>query len=111
MRKAGAADRKIQFLKATVGPDALGIEVETFAPVGFAWASVTFGSGAERREAASIAADQSIVFRVLSNSMTRAITRRDRIMFDGDAWGISSISAVGAQGHEIEFGATFVEGR
>lgn len=111
MRKAGAADRKIQFLQATVTANALGNEVETFAPVGFAWASVTFGSGSERREAASISAEQSIVFRVLSNSMVRAITRRDRIVFDGDAWGIKSISAVGPQGHEIEFGATFVEGR
>lgn len=107
MRKAGAADRKIQFLQATVAKEAgSGVETETFAPLTFAWAQVFYGTGSERREAAGLGGVQSATFRCLSNATLRSVTRRDRIVFDNATWGISAISSMGAQGHELEFTAT-----
>jgi hypothetical protein len=67
---------------------------------------VLFGNGSERREAAAAGGVQTAMFRCLSNTSLRSVTRRDRIVFEGVQWGISAISQVGAQGHEIEFTAT-----
>jgi head-tail adaptor len=106
-QKAGLRDRKIQFLQATVTKETgSGVEVETFAALTFAWAQVFFGTGSERREASAAGGVQSATFRCLSTSTLRSVTRRDLIVFDNVTWGISSISTVGAQGHEIEFTAT-----
>lgn len=107
---AGARDRKIQFLRATVAKEsASGVELETFAPLTFAWAQVFFGSGSERREASAAGGVQTATFRCLSTTTLRTVTRRDRIAFDNVTWGISAISTVGAQGHEMEFTATVRE--
>jgi head-tail adaptor len=104
---AGRRDRKIQFLQATVTKETgSGVEVETFEPLTLAWAQVFSGTGSERREAAGVGGVQSATFRCLSTSTLRSVTRRDRIVFDNATWGISSISSVGVQGHEIEFTAT-----
>lgn len=110
MHGAGDFDRRIQFFTASVSEDDLGIEQETLAAGHVAWARVSFGNGAERREAAGAGGVQSAIFRVLASSATRAITRRDVIRFDGCDWGISSISPVGPQGSEIEFVATVRKG-
>lgn len=107
MRKAGGADRKIQFLHATVSKEAeSGAEIETFEPYARAWAQVFYGSGSERREAAAAGGIQTATFRCLANTTLREIKRRDRIVFEGVQWGISAISLVGTQGHELEFTAT-----
>jgi SPP1 family predicted phage head-tail adaptor len=104
---AGKRDRKIEFERATVTTEAgSGIETETFVSLTFAWAQVFFGTGSERREAAAAGGVQTATFRCLSNSALRGVTRRDRILFAGAKWGISAISQVGAQGHELEFTAT-----
>ena len=104
---AGNRDRQIQFLRSVVSTEAgSGVENESFVPGARAWAKVLFGTGSERREAAAAGGVQTATFRCLSNSALRAVTRRDRILFEGAEWGISAISQVGSQGHELEFTAT-----
>ena len=105
MTPAGARGRKILFRVASITTDQ-GVETESFGDGPQAWARVTFGSGAERREAAAAGSVQAATFRVLSNAAVRAVTRRGRIVFDGDEWGITAIAPVGPQGAEIEFTAT-----
>jgi head-tail adaptor len=108
---AGKRDRRIRFEQLSVTRSKLGVEKEDFTDIGAAWAAVSFGSGSERREGAANIDAQAAIFRVRASTLTRDITRRDRIVFQNAAWGIMSISPVGAKGHEIEFGAVFVEGR
>ena len=106
---AGQRDRKVSFFQASIARDALGTEQETFEFVFEDWASVKFGTGAERRDAAAANAVQSANFRIRSSAAARAVNRRDRVHFDGAVWGIEGIATVGAQGHEIEFTAKMVE--
>jgi head-tail adaptor len=55
------------------------------------WASVSFGTGQERREAAQESASASATFQVLRNSKTAALSVTDRIVFDGSTWDIISV--------------------
>lgn len=103
---SGSRDRSIQFLRSVVSTEGgSGVESEAFVPGARAWAKVFFGTGSERREAAAAGGVQTATFRCLSNSALRAVTRRDRILFEGTEWGISAISQVASQGHELEFTA------
>jgi hypothetical protein len=55
------------------------------------WASVKFGTGEERREAAQKTASLSAVFTVLANPSTDAVLPgTHRIIFDGGVWDIAS---------------------
>lgn len=104
---AGQRDRRIAFLRPTVTEDELGPEVETFVSAVQARAKVLYGTGRERRDAASVGVVQSATFRVLSTARVREVTERWRIRDDRDVdWGIGSISPIGRT--EIEFVATKV---
>lgn len=101
----GRFDRRVQFRLLASVRNGMGIEQESWTDGPSAWALVTFGTGQERRAAGASEAAQPATFRVRSCAALRAVTRRDRIAFDGDEWGITSIAPVGAQGGEIEFTA------
>jgi SPP1 family predicted phage head-tail adaptor len=98
---AGSRDRRIRFERATVAVDSHGAEVPTWGDVGGAWAQVLFGTGQERREAAQEQATAPATFRVLANPLTKGITAKDRIRFDGSAWDIVSNVPLGRDGREI----------
>lgn len=61
-----------------------------FAEYARAFAEVIFSTGSERREAAQEQASAAATFRVLDNPLTRAVTVKDRISFDGSTWDIQS---------------------
>lgn len=106
MLAAGARDRLIGFFPAVVSRNAHGVESETHpAQLEQSWASVLFGSGAERRDAGAAGAQQTATFRVISTPNLRTIDERAQIELDNVRWGITSIAPVGSQGHEIEFTA------
>lgn len=71
--------------------DEYGGEIETWTEYCHPWACVNFGSGAERREAAQLAASASATFSVLRNAATAAVSVEDRIQFDGAIWEIGSV--------------------
>jgi head-tail adaptor len=102
---AGARNRLIRFWPVTVSLDALGTETEAQGQAEAAWASVRFGSGAERREAGQAGSVLSATFRVPSTAALRGATERWQIEFDGARWGITSIVPIGEAG-DIEFTAT-----
>ena len=89
---AGRRDRRIQFERATVTEDDYGQDVQAWAVHGEEYAAVYYGRGDERRRAAVEQASQGATFQVLSNIVTRGITVRDRIAFDGAEWDIENIS-------------------
>lgn len=107
MRPAGQRDKLVTIQRATYVTDVHNEDVPSWAPIGREWARVIWGAGAERREAAQTQAVQSATFQVLDNSLTRSLTAKDRIVWNGIHWDIAApgvpisrgeleISAVGA---------------
>ena len=88
-------DRRITIERATITQDAMGGEVKAWAPFVQAWASVSFGTGQERRTAVQQSGSVPATFRILWNSTTSQIDDRDRIQFLGAAWDISSVVPFG----------------
>ena len=106
----GKLDRKIRFERGQAADGGLGAEpVGSWAELATVWAMVRFGTGQERRQAAAEGASQPATFRVVSTTATRSVTEQDRIAFDGRAWDIAAIAAIGVN-EEIEFTATVAKG-
>lgn len=89
---AGRRNRKVMFQRATTTTDDYGGEVPDWLDYASALASVNFGTGQERREAAQEAGSIPATFRVLRNTATAALSVKDRISFDGGNWDITSIA-------------------
>jgi SPP1 family predicted phage head-tail adaptor len=102
---AGARNRKVQFYPRNQTEDALGVEIEADGTPIVMWAAVSFGSGADRREAGQAGSDQTATFRVLSCAALREADERWQIEWNGARWGISSIVPIDNDATEIEFTA------
>lgn len=107
MTPAGKRDRLVWFCSATVSEDSLGVEgAPEWVREEQAWAAVSFGTSAERREAGQQSASQSATFRVLTSSRLREADGTWSIEFNGGRWGLTGFPvAVGPQGEELEFTA------
>lgn len=92
---AGRRNRKVAIERFTSTTDDYGHEEKTWAPYVTAWASVSFGTGQERREAAQESASAPATFRLLWNSKTSTVTVEDRVQFMGAAWDITSAVPLG----------------
>jgi head-tail adaptor len=112
MMPAGQRNQLITFERFTAGEDALGGGgPETWAALFTSFASVRWGTSAERRDAAGEQAVQTCTFRVLANGNTRGVTAVDRIVHRGLLWDISGIALIGGPAEsEIEFTATASRG-
>lgn len=102
---AGRRDHLITLQTYTTTQDEYGEEVQTWANTGTEWAAVFYGKGDERRQAAMEKAQQPAVFQVLSNSVTRALDVKDRIVLGGIAWDIVGIAPDTPKRGEIELAA------
>lgn len=105
---AGKRSRRVGFERATAARGALGGKsAVTWSAAGSRLAGIRYGSGAERQAATAEGATQAATVRVLADDLTRTITARERITFDGLAWDITAIAPIG-QGNrgEIEFTVT-----
>lgn len=103
MLGAGSRTEKIVFERATSATDDYGTEVPSWATWSSSFASVRYGTSAERRTAAAERASQAATFRVLATAKTKAVGVKDRIQFDGAAWDIEGVAPIGRS--EIEFTA------
>jgi len=95
--KAGPRNRRITFQRSISTTDDYGGRVESWVMLCRAFASVGFGTGQERREAAQESASAPATFRVLHNSHTASILPTDRIQYLGSAWDITSVVPLGFQ--------------
>jgi len=89
---AGTRDSIITLQRFTTATDEYGDPVQTWADAGKVWARVFWGRGDERRTAAMEQGQQPATFQMLANILTRGLTVRDRILFDGAAWDIQGIA-------------------
>ncbi|BEV02205.1 head-tail adaptor protein [Novosphingobium olei] len=105
---AGRRDKRVTFQRNGAARSALGGKAApAWSDLCSRFASVTWGTSAERRAAAGEQAVQTATFRVLADSTVRTVTVRDRISHDGLAWDITGVAPIGgASATEIEFTAT-----
>lgn len=54
--------------------------------------AIYYGSGSERRQAAMEQGSQTATFEMLSNTRTRGLTIRDRIVHEGSNWDITELA-------------------
>ena len=87
---SGRRDQLVSLERATVEQDPYGEEISTWSALGTEWAAINWGRGDERRQAAMEQGSQSATFNVLDNPMTRTVSLKDRIVFDGQSWDITS---------------------
>lgn len=90
--KAGTLDKRITFERATNTANDYGEDVPAWASVGERKAAVFYGRGDERRQAAMEGGAQPASFQFHADTLTRTITVRDRINFDGSVWDITAIA-------------------
>lgn len=112
---AARRDTRISFQRNGAGRSALGGKAtSSWSELFTRLASVTWGSSAERRNAAVEGAVQSATFRVLADSETRSVIPTDRIVISADghmlagvAFDITGIAPIGSPvPDEIEFTGT-----
>lgn len=98
--KVRERDRRIMFERPIARQSAMGREpAKHFKLIGQRWAKVLYGTGAERREAGAENATQAATFIVTNDEVTRAVTVRDRIWFDGRGWDITSAAPIAGDRH------------
>lgn len=105
MLPKGRRDQRVTFERAAIERGELGAKrAPVWAQIGTPrWAAVFGGSGAERRSAAGVEqAVQTATFNVLPDSLTLALTVKDRVLWNGLAWDIAGIFPVGHGPREIE---------
>lgn len=93
--RAGPRNRKIRIERFVTTQNAYNEDIETWLEHCSAFAEVKFGTGTERREAAQESATAPATFRVLHTPFTSVVTGKDRIVFDGSFWDISSAVPLG----------------
>lgn len=96
MTAAGQRNARVTFQRNTGGRSAMGgAAPESWTALGTRWGKPSYGSGAERRSAAGEQAVQAVTVRVLADTLTRSVTHKDRLSFDGLVWDITSIVPIG----------------
>lgn len=96
---AGQRDELITFERVSQIDDGYTEKDDAWAAIGEEFAEVRFGASSERRVAAQERAIVSATFGVLDNPLTRSVTTKDRIQFDGGAWDINSNVKARQPGH------------
>lgn len=89
---AGRRDKLVTLERFTSTQNSYGEEVETWAAIGQEKVAIYYGSGSERRQAAMEQGSQTATFEMLSNTRTRGLTIRDRIVHEGNNWDIIELA-------------------
>lgn len=104
MAQTGKLDRRIELFTATETRNRLREVEKSWTSVGKFWASVEFGSGAERRIAAEREeASLPAMIRVRANTLTKAIRpSTHRLEYNGHVWDIESAAPSPQRGRFID---------
>ena len=101
--KRGRLNNRVTIQRAAATKDSHNEDVEGWADLASRWCAIVYGKGEERRYAAAESGSQSASFVMLADSLTKAITLKDRLVMAEDIWDIVGISPMGRG--EIEFTA------
>ena len=101
----GGMDRRIVIERATKAEDALGTDVETWAPLQPAWAKKLAQRATEAWKAGGTAAQREVVWQVRYTSVLASMIdsgSTDRIVYQGQVYPISGVIEIGRrEGLEI----------
>ena len=95
----------VTFDRGTPVTDDYGGETLEWAQLGAAMAKVTYGTGEERRRAAQEQAEQAATVMVRWTPTLADVDAKDRAIFNGTVWDITSIAPVGLN-KELHFTVT-----
>lgn len=98
---AGRRDTLIELQRFATTQDEYGEEIQSWAPLAQEKAAIYWGRGDERRQAAAEQGSQAATFAIVANEVTRTVTVRDRIMLEGTAWDIQSVTLLARKHVEI----------
>ncbi|MEX0854102.1 MAG: phage head closure protein [Bauldia sp.] len=98
---AGRRDRRITIERAVETFNALNEGVKTWQGFAELWAEYRPLSVREQLQAAEVASEITASFRVLASKKARAITPKDRIVWDRKIFDIAGIQPIGREGLEI----------
>lgn len=87
---ASARTERVLIEQRFVTTNGANEEIESWSSPRKAYASVRFGSGGERREAARLGEAQSATFGLPATLANRAIKTTDRLRYAGAVWDIKS---------------------
>lgn len=104
--QGGKLDRRVTVQSFTESENALGEPEKTWVDAQALWASVSYGTGQERRQAAQEQSALTATFFVRSSAFTRAITpSAHRLTYDGLTWDIESAAPSVKRGEHIQLTA------
>lgn len=103
---AGRRDTKVTLQTYTATQDEYGEETQAWSELGTEWAAVFYGRGDERRQAAAEQGTQAVTFNMLSNTLTRSLTLRDRISGEAGTFDIVGVAPDTPRRGELELTAT-----
>lgn len=104
---SGQLDRRVSVQSVATTEDALGTPVENWTDAADRWASISYGTGQERRDAAQENASLNATFTVRDDSLTRAIAPgTHRLTFDGFIWDIVTNAPSARRGNHRSITAT-----
>lgn len=89
MSKAGKLDRRITIERYTATQDAFGGDVEAWTALTTIYAQRTDTSSKERIASQQVNATVDTRFKFRFSSVTKTVTAKDRILFDGDHYDIN----------------------
>lgn len=102
---AGGMDRRVLIERATTAEDALGTDVETWAPLQPAWARKLAQRATEAWKAGGTAAQRETVWQVRWTSVLASMIdsgSKDRLVYQGQVYPISGVIEIGRrEGLEI----------
>lgn len=102
--QAGALDRRITIQRASVAASGYNEPVETWSDLAEVFAQRYDASGYEQYRALEVGAQISTRFKVRYSADTAAVTEKDRILFEGKIYSITSCRRIG-RNQWIEFDA------
>lgn len=94
--KAGRRPHLVTIQRATITPDDYKNEVRTWHTHATAYARISYGTGAERREAAQENANQTATFEFDWNPTLAGVTAKDRLSAFDTVWDITGTVTIGA---------------
>lgn len=96
MTDQGERSHLVTIQRATVTTDDYGGEVRTWHTHTAGWAKISYGTGAERREAAQENAVQTAIFMFDWSPTLADVTAKDRLYIFDTVWDITANVTIGA---------------
>ena len=102
IRPAGQRNTLVTIQRPTTVEDDYGEPIITWSAIGKVWATVIYGRGDERRQAAMEQGEQPATFQLVAGTLTRGLTLRDRLLAKGTVWNIRGVAVDTPQPGTVE---------